>query len=246
MMAVVELTPRFVKNFRSFSSARFTRIRAASSFAPSAAAHFGQASVLEKPEHDGVTFLLIQPGNGRIQQRRDLRPGILRPGRWFIQQRLHVRLLFALRAATPDFQCVGGNKAGRAMQPAGENGFGSERAGLARQNDEDRLRHLLGQMWIATCRNAGRIDEVDIAGDQRLKRGLGLAGGVFPHQFHVIGHHSPNTWTQKRKANKLFQARTDAGTEYQQGRQLNLRSICNRIRRADCNKPRLWRSHWDC
>ena len=36
-MAVVELTPRLVKNFRSFSSARFTRILAASSLAPSAA-----------------------------------------------------------------------------------------------------------------------------------------------------------------------------------------------------------------
>ncbi|HEX3855811.1 MAG TPA: hypothetical protein VHY30_00770 [Verrucomicrobiae bacterium] len=37
MMAAVELTPRFVKNFRSFSSARFTRIFAASSLAPKVA-----------------------------------------------------------------------------------------------------------------------------------------------------------------------------------------------------------------
>src|SRR5208283_34649 len=37
MISVVELTPRFVKNFRNFSSARFTRIRAVSSLAPRAA-----------------------------------------------------------------------------------------------------------------------------------------------------------------------------------------------------------------
>jgi len=75
---------------------------------------------------------------------------------------------------------------------------------LARENDENGLGNFLGQRRIAHLPQRRRIDQVDVARHQRLKSPLGLAGGVVPHQRHVVIHHPLNKWTPKIKGDKLF------------------------------------------
>jgi len=65
------VTPRLEKNFRSFSSARFTRILAASSLAPRPV-RLHPDFVLKKPEHHGVAVFFAQARHRRVEQRRDL------------------------------------------------------------------------------------------------------------------------------------------------------------------------------
>jgi hypothetical protein len=77
MMAVVELTPRFVKNFRSFSSARFTRILRRVLARAQRRADFRKIFVLKKSQHDGVVVFLAEAFHRAVQQRGDLRPGFV-------------------------------------------------------------------------------------------------------------------------------------------------------------------------
>jgi hypothetical protein len=89
----------------------------------------------------------------------------------------------------------GGNISRRPIQPARQNRFWTERTRLACQNDENRLRDFLGQIGIAYLPQRRRMDEGDMAHDQCFKRRLGLAGGIFPQQCHVIIHHPTYTCT---------------------------------------------------
>jgi hypothetical protein len=109
----------------------------------------------------------------------------------------------AALAAALDFQRVGGGESRRAIEPAGKNGFGTERAGLAGENDKHRLGNFLGQMRVADLPQRRRIDEIDVTRNQRLKGSFGLAGGVFPHQRHVITHHPSDTWTPGPKGDNF-------------------------------------------
>ena len=70
---------------------------------------------------------------------------------------------------------------------------GTERPRFPGQNDEHRLGDLLGQMRVARLPQRRRINEREVTRNQRLKGLLGLVDGVFLHQRHVVGHHSPYT-----------------------------------------------------
>ena len=80
----------------------------------------------------------------------------------------------------------------------------AERVRLARQNDEHGLGDLLRQQRVAHLPHRRRIDEVDVARDQRGKRRLGLAGGVVPQQCHVVIHCSPIHGRPRRKGTVFF------------------------------------------
>jgi hypothetical protein len=48
------------------------------------------------------------------------------------------------------------------------------------------------------------MDQAQMPGHELREGRLGLVGGVFPHQSHVVGHHPPITWTPTEEANKLI------------------------------------------
>ena len=75
-----------------------------------------------------------------------------------------------------------------AAEPACEHGFPTEAAGLAREDDEDRLSDILGQMRIAHLPECGGVDKRKVTLDELRERGLGLAGGVFGKEFSVTSH----------------------------------------------------------
>ena len=161
-----------MKNFRNFSTARFTRILAASSLRAQGRPDFFHAFAVEKPQHDGVAVGFIQAGHRRVQQRRDLRPDL---GFVFIQDGLHVGLLFAAGAA--DFAA---DKSHRRqprglIQPAGKDDALAQMPGFPRQNDEDGLGDFLGLMRIAGVAQRDGIDLVDVPRDERGKGVLGIA-----------------------------------------------------------------------
>src|SRR5277367_5985936 len=59
-------------------------------------------------------------------------------------------------------------------------------------------------MRVAHLPHGRRIDQIDMAGNERGERLFGLAGDIIPHECHVVVDHSPNTWTPDRKGNSLF------------------------------------------
>jgi len=81
--------------------------------------------------------------------------------------------------------------------------LGTERAGLASEDDKHRLGNFLGQMRVAHLPQGRRINEIDVTRYQRLKGRFGLAGGVFPHQLHVVVHHPSDTWTPGPKGDNF-------------------------------------------
>jgi hypothetical protein len=86
-------------------------------------------------------------------------------------------------------QRIGACVSRRAAEPAGQNGLQAERVRLARQNDEDRLRDVPGQMRVAHLPQRHRINEIDVARNERGERLLGIALGIFPQQGQVVIQH---------------------------------------------------------
>ena len=158
-----------------------------------------------------MPVFFIQSGNRHVQQRGDLKPLFIFR---FVQLGLHLRLLFTQRAAALGSQGRSCGITGRAVQPAWNNRVGAERTRLARQNNEHGLRHVFGQMRVAHLPHRRRINKIDMAGHQRLKRLLGLADDIVPQQFHVLIHHSLYTWPPNRRANSLFCSRRDPSDGY--------------------------------
>jgi len=78
MIVPESATPRLVKNFRSFSSARFTRIFCRVLARAQRRAYFRQVFVFEESEHEWRCDLSRRAGPSRVQQRRDLPPGLAR------------------------------------------------------------------------------------------------------------------------------------------------------------------------
>ena len=118
----VETTPRLVKNFRSFSSARFTRILAASSLVPNAAPTSAQFWFSKYRSTMALwSFRRAAPLPRRAAERFASR---FHRSRGSCLDGLHVRLLFTVLTSALGFQRVGGGVSRRVEQPAGQNGFG--------------------------------------------------------------------------------------------------------------------------
>ena len=58
-------------------------------------------------------------------------------------------------------------------------------------------------MRVAHLPERRRIYEIDVARHEAFEGLIGLAGGVFPHERHVIIHHSTYKWTLQRKGDNL-------------------------------------------
>ena len=55
--------------------------------------------------------------------------------------------------------------------------------------DTASLRDILRQVGVTHLPQSHRMNEREMAHDQRRKCRLGLAGSIIPHQGHVIIHH---------------------------------------------------------
>ena len=95
--------------------------------------------------------------------------------------------LFAVQAAALGLQRVARGKVRGAAEPAGEHGLPAEAAGLASEDDEDRLRDFLGQVRVAHLPSRGGMDQSDVALDQPGEGGFRAAGGVVGEQFGIAG-----------------------------------------------------------
>ena len=146
VMAVAErVTPLLVKNSRSFSIARFIRIRAASSVVP-IAAPICLNSLRSKNRSTTASCSFPKTIQCLIQMRCQLPPNVrIR----FVQNGLHVCLLFAELATALNFECVGGSISCRAAEPTGEDCLWTQRFCFACQDDENGLGDFLSQMRVA-------------------------------------------------------------------------------------------------
>ena len=117
----------------------------------------------------GLAILLAQARHGGIQQRSDLPPDIV-PG--FIQNSLHVRLLFA--AVTPGFAShkIAGGQPGGLKQPTGKRFVMAQLDRLSCEQDKDRLRNFLRLMRIADVPQCHGINQIDVPSHQRGKRSV--------------------------------------------------------------------------
>src|SRR5207253_10836140 len=61
--------------------------------------------------------------------------------------------------------------------------------GLAREDNEDRLRNLFCEMYIPYLPASRGINQVDVAAYQRFKGALGLPGGILADQLKIVGIH---------------------------------------------------------
>jgi hypothetical protein len=145
-----------------------------------------------------------------IQQRSDVRPRFIFR---FVQNGLHVRLLFALVPPPLNGQRVGARVTRRAAKPAGQNGLVAERVRLAREDDENRLRDFLGQIRVAHLPQRDGINEIDMARDERGERRLGIVPRMVTQQVQIVIHRFTNTFTPPRKSNRLFFAADNFTTQ---------------------------------
>ena len=141
---------------------------------------------LEKAQHHGVVVFAAQVFHRAVEQRGDLPPGF---GVGLIRRGLHKGLLFAALPPPLDRPGVGAGVARGAAEPAGQNRFRPQRRRLARQNDEHRLRDILGQVRILHLPQSDRIHQIDVTPHQRGERGLGLTPRVFMQQPQIVIRH---------------------------------------------------------
>src|SRR5687768_2143724 len=88
---------------------------------------------------------------------------------------------------------VGGAVSGRLQQPRRQRTIGRDRRRLLRHDDEHRLRHILGQRFIAHLPPGRGVDNVDVAlhdERERILRSL-LRVNLQPIQFFHHINHSP-------------------------------------------------------
>ena len=131
-------------------------------------ADFAQILVLKKTQHDGVAVFLAEPAHRVVQQRRDLPPGFRFR---FVQNGLHICLLFAVLPADFAAQKIRRRQPRGLIQPAGKNCRCATSFRLPRQNDEHRLRDFLGRVRVADAAQRGGINQIDVP-SQRAQRTL--------------------------------------------------------------------------
>src|SRR5664280_1992803 len=116
MIAVVELTPRLEKKPAQFLQ-RATHAYLRRIFARAQRrADLLEIPAFKKSQHDGVVVFLTEPLQRPVEQRRDLSPSffVYRFVCSFVQNRLHVRLLFAMLPPPLNGQRIGARIARRA------------------------------------------------------------------------------------------------------------------------------------
>ncbi len=85
------------------------------------------------------------------------------------------------------FQGVAGREVSRAQKPAGQGELAAgERSGFFLKNDENGLRHVLGQMGIAHLTASGGIDQLDMTIDDLRKSVVRSGAGVFIEPLKVL------------------------------------------------------------
>ena len=60
---------------------------------------------------------------------------------------------------------------------------------FASENNKCDVRDLFGQVRISTTAEGNRVNEINMAIDERRERFFGLAFNVLANQLHVIGRH---------------------------------------------------------
>jgi hypothetical protein len=138
------------------STARVTRLAAASSLMPSAIADVAQRFFFEEFQQHGVAVLRAELVQALVEQRRQLFPtiGVVRVGDLVGARHLGCLplVVFAMCFRPPR---VGGAVAGRLQQPRRQRPVRRHLVRLLRKDDEDGLRDVLGQVRVArSCRRA--------------------------------------------------------------------------------------------
>ena len=97
-------------------------------------------------------------------------------------------VVVAAAATVFHLQCVGAGVAGRRQEPGAEGRGRACGVRLAREDHEDGLRHVFGEVAVADAAGGGGVDEVQVAVDE-LGEGGGVAGaGVSVEQVRVFNH----------------------------------------------------------
>ena len=152
-------------------------------------ANLAEALVLKIAKEDRVPIDGVERLHGLVEQRLDRGPRI---GGW-----VHGGVLgqecggrFARLSARFAAHGVDGGPPTHDVQPRDERGGGLERAGVAGEIDEDRLRHILGELRRTGDAACDRVGEVEVALDERGEGGLGIFLGVAAQEIVVTGRHS--------------------------------------------------------
>src|SRR5579862_4383316 len=109
-------------------------------------ADFAEGAIFKITQDEGVAFVIAEASHGFIEQRSELLPadaGLL------VEFGLHVSLLLAVLAAGFAFAGGDGDKSRGAIEPAGQNGFGTEPRSFAGEDDEDGLGDFFGEFGAA-------------------------------------------------------------------------------------------------
>src|SRR5262245_5705695 len=77
-------------------------------------------------------------------------------------------------------------QASRSIQPPSDDHAGRQARCFARKKNEDRLRHIFGQMRIAHLAHRRRINHVHVPPDQRFESLLRPILNIFPQQKPII------------------------------------------------------------
>lgn len=143
--------------------------------------HVAGGLLFEVAEEDSVAFGGVEFGEDGIEVWLDFLPGGVCVGR-----ELHGGgLLFAGPAADLGADDLGGDIAGGAMEPAGEDGMVRQGGGVLGEGDEDGLGGILGEVGVADDPERDGVGEVDVSPDEFAEGGLGVVLGVGPEQLWI-------------------------------------------------------------
>ena len=143
-----------------------------------------EIALFEKPEKNGNAIVVIKMGNGFVEDRCDLLPVAV------VVQRTHLQgLLFAVLTAPFAAHGLCRHMIGALVQPSSDHRLAGKFPASSSEADEDRLRHVLGQLRVATDQpKRGRIDKVDVARDQFTERRFGAVPGIFFEKLLAVRH----------------------------------------------------------
>ena len=134
----------------------------------------------------------------------------------FVQHGLHIRFLFASRAAEFGPPIIRRRQPRGLVKPAGEDRFGAERGRSARKDDEHRLCNLLGGVGIARLPQCDGIDEIHVPLHEKRERGFGVLTGELRQQLIVVLFGHPVSNVRRTKKGTGFFGLT-AGIRFQFG-----------------------------
>ena len=148
-------------------------------------ADFAEAAAFHVVHGDDVAVLGIEAGESGIEFRGDRIPRGVLLG--VISLKCHPGgLLFVQAAAILDFSRVAGGVMGGEDEPTRERGAVADGVRLSGQENEDRLRDVLGKVLVADLTTRGRVYQVEMAGHELVKSVCRARLKVDVQQFRIF------------------------------------------------------------